>query len=100
MAANEGTPNVAEGYTDSVSQDYPQFVGITPLPSSMEDKDAKGRKRVIRKIEDELLMVVPTRMYGKEVRALIDSGTTRCFVSPTSVTTARRKGIPRDFSLN
>ena len=31
-------------------------------------------------------MVVPIRIFGQEVRALIDSGATRCFISPAGVT--------------
>ena len=31
-------------------------------------------------------MVVPARIFGQEVRALIDSGATRCFISPAGVT--------------
>ena len=36
--------------------------------------------------EDGVLMVVPARIFGQEVRALIDSGATRCFISPAGVT--------------
>ena len=39
-----------------------------------------------RQQEDGILMVVPVRIYGQEVRALIDSGATRCFISPAGVT--------------
>ena len=52
-----------------------------------------------RKIEDGLLMVVATRIYGKKVRALIDSGATRCFVTPAYVTACGLKGTPRDIFL-
>ena len=36
--------------------------------------------------EDGLLLVVPARIFGREVRALIDSGATRNFISPAGVT--------------
>ena len=36
--------------------------------------------------EDGILMVVPARIFGREVRALIDSGATRNFISPAGVT--------------
>ena len=39
-----------------------------------------------RQKEDGVLMVVPARIFGQEVRALIDSGATRCFISPAGVT--------------
>ena len=39
-----------------------------------------------RSKEDGVLMVVPARIFGREVRALIDSGATRCFISPAGVT--------------
>ena len=38
-----------------------------------------------RQKEDGVLMVVPARIFGQEIRALIDSGATRCFISPASV---------------
>ena len=31
-------------------------------------------------------MVVPARIYGQEIRALIDSGATKCSISPAGVT--------------
>ena len=40
---------------------------------------------VKRKVEDGILVVVPAQIYGKQFRALIDSGATRCFVSPNCV---------------
>ena len=36
--------------------------------------------------EDGILLVVPARIFGHEVRALIDSGATRNFISPAGVT--------------
>ena len=44
-------------------------------------------------------MVVPTNIYGKEVSELIDSGATRCFVTPSCVARVGLKGIPRDVFL-
>ena len=35
--------------------------------------------------EDGILLVVPVRIFGHEIRALIDSGATRCFISPAGV---------------
>ena len=52
-----------------------------------------------RTIEDGLLLVIPTKIYGKEVKTLIDSGATRCFVTPSCVTKVGLKGLPRDVFL-
>ena len=38
-----------------------------------------------RKKDDGLLLIVPVRVYGHCIRALIDSGATRCFVSAPAV---------------
>ena len=46
----------------------------------------KDQPKNPRQQEDGVLMVVPARIFGQEVRALIDSGATRCFISPASVT--------------
>ena len=39
-----------------------------------------------RNEEDGILLVVPVWIFGHEIRALIDSGATRCFISPAGVT--------------
>ena len=52
-----------------------------------------------QRIEDGLLLVVSTKIYGHTVKALIDSGTTRCFVTPACVTTCRLKAKPCDVFL-
>ena len=39
-----------------------------------------------RKEDDGILLIVPARVFGHEIRALIDSGATRCFISPAAVT--------------
>ena len=44
-------------------------------------------------------MVVPARIYGKEVKSLIDTGATRCFVTPSCVTAVGMKGISQDIFL-
>ena len=43
--------------------------------------------------------MVPARVNGHVVRALIDSGATRCFVTPSCVTAVGLKGTPRDIFL-
>ena len=44
-------------------------------------------------------MVVAAGIYGKPVRALIDSGATRCFVTPACVKTVGLKGQPMYVGL-
>ena len=65
----------------------------------MGEKRGKENKNIGRKIEDGLLLVVPTKIYGKSVRALIDSGATRCFITPSCVNYVGLKGIPCDVFL-
>ena len=38
-----------------------------------------------RNIDDGILLVVSARIFGHKVRALIDSGATRCFISSGAV---------------
>ena len=65
----------------------------------MGEKGGKENKKVIKKLEDGLLLVVLVRIHGKKVKAFIDSGTTRCFVSASFVDYVGLKGIPRDVFL-
>ena len=65
-------------------------------------KESLEKERKIslgRRIEDGLLLVVSTKIYGHTVKALIDSGATRCFVTPACVTTCGLKAKPRDVFL-
>ena len=64
-----------------------------------QEKEDKEKKKVIRTVEDGLLMVVSARIYGKKIRTLIDSGATRCFVSPACVAMCGLKRVPRDVFL-
>ena len=57
------------------------------------------QNKFTRTSEDGLLSVVPTKIYGKEVKTLIDSGASRCFVTPSCVTKVGLKGLPRDVFL-
>ena len=65
----------------------------------VREKTGKENKKGVRRVEDGLLLVVPTKIYGKPVRALIDSGATRCFITPSCITTVGLKGIPCDIFL-
>ena len=52
-----------------------------------------------RFVDDGLLLVVTARINGHAVRALIDSGATRCFVTPVCVTIVGLMGKPQDTFL-
>ena len=83
-------PNVEKGNLNLSNKDSPMYVGMTPHALRAEkgkDKNAKknekiemgeklenDNKNIIRKVEDGLLLVVPAKIYGKEVKTLIDSG--------------------------
>ena len=64
-----------------------------------QEKTEKEKKKMVRTVDDELLMVVSARIYGRRIRNLIDSGATRCFISPSCVATCGLKGVPRDVFL-
>ena len=93
--------------TDPVKKTSPEYVGIIPQLSDRIDGDEdegkekmeKENKKVIRTVEDGLLMVVSASIYSRKIRTLIDSGAARCFVSPACVTAYRLKGVPRDVFL-
>ena len=59
----------------------------------------KRNKKVIRKVEGGLLLVVAAKIYGKPVKALRDSGATRCFATPSCAIVVGLKGIPRNIFL-
>ena len=47
---------------------------------------AENQPKNPRSEEDGILLVVPARIFGHEIHALIDSGATRNFISPAGVT--------------
>ena len=59
----------------------------------------KKKKNEGGKFAGGLLLVVLARIYGKEVKALIDSRATQCFVTASCITTMGLKGIPQDIFL-
>ena len=65
----------------------------------MRENLEKENKNIGRKLENGLLLVVPARIYGKQVKALIDSWATRCFVTLTCVIAVGLKGISREIFL-
>ena len=66
-----------------------------------EDSTTEGsqQNKFLRTLSDGLLLVVAARINGHSVRALIDSGATRCFVTPACVTAVGLKGSPKDVFL-
>ena len=73
-----------------------------------EKENKKGSTTVIgtasqnkfpRSVDDGLLLVVTARINGHSVRAMIDSGATRCFITPACVTAVGLKGKPQDTFL-
>ena len=101
-----GTSSGSNGSKNPVMKTSPEYVGIVPqLPDRVTDNDKgqeteeKEKEKVIITVEDGLLMVVSASMYGRKIRTLIDSGATRCFVSPACVTACGLKGVPRDIFL-
>ena len=81
----------------------PEYMGIVPQLLDRidkgQEKEEKEKKKVIRVVEDGLLMVVSARIYGRRIRTLIDSGTIRCFVSSACVTACGLKEVPQDIFL-
>ena len=64
-----------------------------PVSSEKENKEKhkNGKMEKVENAHDEedgILLIVPIRIYGKVFRALIDSGASRCFISPKVVQTA------------
>ena len=60
---------------------------------------SKQQNKIHRTIDDGLLLVVPAKINRHMVRALIDSGATKCFVTPSCVTAVGLKGTPQDVFL-
>ena len=106
-----GNSSEKNGNLNPAKKSHPLYVGITPHEANRveEEKIDKGNKKQgnmkkekknnIRRVEDGLLLVVSARVYGKTVKALIDSGATRYFVTAPCVAADGLKGIPRDIFL-
>ena len=99
VSPSSGGTESCKGVTISILQDW-QSIGLKKADTGKE----KGRvgpeepqtqlsvisignqSPVPRAEEDGILMIVPARIFGREIRALIDSGATRNFISPAGVT--------------
>ena len=91
------TPNSRIEKTDENSRDKTE-----------EKHDKKGLTAVVgiesqnkfpRSVDDGLLLVVTAKINKHAVRAMSDSGATRCFIAPTCITTIGLKGKPQDTFL-
>ena len=99
VSPSSGGTESGEGVTISTLQGWQS----TGLKRAITDKDlgnsvlqelqtqlsaviAGYQPPIPRAEEDGILLVVPARIFGREVRALIDSGATRNFISPAGVT--------------
>ena len=105
-------PSVGKTEENQSLKEKPVYVGANAHSSRIataEEKEKSTKKGVSkgsampetvnkfkRTIADGLLLVVPTKVYGKEVKSLIDSGATRCFVTPSCTTRVGFKGISQD----
>ena len=109
-------PSVEEKIKNPSKSDTTVYVGVGPHSSRTDEtdknekenkkgSDEKGAETPVRvnktkrKMADGLLLVVPTQIYGQTVKALIDSGATRCFVTPSCVARCGLKGMPQDVFL-
>ena len=77
------------------SGDDVKFTGVVIGDDEKNDKTIKNE----RMEEDGILLVVPAKIRGKEFRALIDSGATRCFVTPECCAVGGLSCIPHDTFL-
>ena len=98
VSPTSGGTELCTGVTPSRLQDW-QSVGLkraitgeeTSIGRSQEPQtqlstvSTENQSTNPRNEEDGILLVVPARIFGHEIRALIDSGATRNFISPAGV---------------
>ena len=82
--------------TQEKSQESKQDSRFTGIVIGEKGKNIKNIERVE---EDGILLVVPARINGKTFSALIDSGATRCFITPECITVAGLSCVPHDTFL-
>ena len=102
VSPSSGGTESCKGVTTSALQGW-QSIGLKKA-STGEEKGKTGPEEpqtqlsvistgnqspVPRAEEDGILMVVPARIFGREIHALIDSGATRNFISPAGSDTVR-----------
>ena len=77
-----------------VSREDTRFTGVV-----VADQKAKINKKIERVEADGILLVVPARINGKLFSALVDSGATRCFITPECCTIAGLSCVQHDTFL-
>ena len=99
MSPSRGGTESCKGVTTSALQGW-QSIGLKKASTGDEKGNIvpqephtqlsavspKYQPPIPRSEEDGILLVVPARIFGQEIRALIDSGATRNFISPAGVT--------------
>ena len=63
-----------------------------PVSCDKENKEKNAKMKKVENVhdeEDDVLLIVRVRIYGKVFRALVDSGASRCFISSEVVQTAQ-----------
>ena len=76
------------------SREDSRFTGVV-----VGDEIGKIKRKIERVEEYGILLVVPARINGKLFTALIDSGATRCFVTPECSTITGLSCVPHDTFL-
>ena len=70
------------------------------VEKGQERKDEKERNISLgRKVEVELLLVLTTKIYRRNIKTLINSGATRCFVTPACIATCQLNAKSIDVFL-
>ena len=91
-AYDEDTPEVPTDWQSATCRDTGLQKGVSirstkdqsPAPCvAVQDQPAAGSPQ--RGVEDGLLLYIPIRIFGKTARALVDSGASRNFISPSAV---------------
>ena len=93
----EDTSSGLRKKTESEHKPQRHWTSISTV-STTEKKIDEGCK-IDRTPEDGVLLIVPVVIKGKICKALIDSGATRCFVSPSCMTVAGLQGKRSDTFL-
>ena len=83
--------------TQLIDQEWMRSLGRKQRKKTVEG--AKQQNKAPRGIDDGLLLVVATRINGHPVRALIDSGATRCFITPACIAAVGLMGKSQDTFL-
>ena len=99
MSPSSGGTESGEGVTTSALQGW-QFIGLKKANTGEEEGNTvldepqtqlsavstEYQPPIPPSEEDGILLIAPERIFGRELRALIDSSATRNFISPAGVT--------------